>query len=90
MRGRQSASKYYRLASYVASERPILRARLVVLKSVGLTEGHTMEFMLAKAADTFLKVIRPLNAFFVAGFKERETTCLVFAQKRLNRLQVTV
>lgn len=66
MRDRQSSSKYYHLASYVANERPILRARLVEFKFVELTEGHTMEFMLAKAADTLLKVIRPLNAFFVA------------------------
>lgn len=66
MRGRRSSSIYCRLASYVANERPILRVRLVELKFVGLTEGHTMEFMLAKAADTFLKVIRPLYAFFVA------------------------
>lgn len=66
MRDRQSSSKYYHLANYVANERPILRARLVGLKFVGLIERHTMEFMLAKATDTFLKVIRPLNAFFVA------------------------
>jgi len=49
-----------------------------------------MEFALAKAADAFLEVIYPLNAFRVANVKKSVTMGLIFTQKWLNGLQVAI